>query len=64
MQALLLADATDESAMYLRLSAFQAEGDRVHSLREYEKFAELLAAEYGVTPSRQLRELRDEIARQ
>jgi DNA-binding SARP family transcriptional activator/tetratricopeptide (TPR) repeat protein len=64
VQALLLADATDESAMYLRLSAFQAEGDRVHSLREYEKFAELLAAEYGVTPSRQLRELRDEIARQ
>jgi DNA-binding SARP family transcriptional activator len=64
VHALLMADATDEAAMQLRLAAFQAEGHRMMALREYEKFAELLAAEYGVTPSRPLRDLRDDIARQ
>jgi DNA-binding SARP family transcriptional activator len=64
VQCLLAADATDEAAMYLRLSSLQSEQDRVRALREFDEFAALLAAEYGVTPSRQLRDLRDTIARQ
>jgi DNA-binding SARP family transcriptional activator/tetratricopeptide (TPR) repeat protein len=61
---LLAQDATDEAAMYIHLSMLMTEGDRVRALREYEEFCGLLDNEYGVAPSRQLRELRELIGQQ
>jgi DNA-binding SARP family transcriptional activator len=62
VQRLLDHDSADEEAIYLHLSILNAEGDRVRALREYDRFAALLQNEYGVNPSRRLRDLRDLIA--
>ncbi len=62
VQRLLDTDAADEEAIFLHLTMLAAEGDRVRALREYDRFASLLQEEYGVKPSRRLRDLRESIA--
>lgn len=61
VQRLLDLDSADEEAVYLHLMILQAEGERVRALREYDRFAGLLQEEYGVKPSRRLRDLREAI---
>lgn len=62
VQALFAIDQTDEEAMLLSLWILHAEGERPRAIREYNEFAQLLRGEYGVDPSRRLREFRDVIA--
>ncbi len=62
IQALFDIDQTDEEAMLLSLWILHAEGERPRAIREYDEFARLLREEYGVDPSKRLREFRDAIA--
>jgi DNA-binding SARP family transcriptional activator/tetratricopeptide (TPR) repeat protein len=54
----LEADGFDEEAHHLHLSLLRTEGERPRALREYDRFAERLASEYGTEPSARLRALR------
>jgi len=61
VRKLMEIDVGDEEAMCLHLSILAAEGERVRALREYERFASVLEREYGVAPSRRLRELKEKM---
>lgn len=55
-------DPFDEEAFYHHLTILVAEGERPRALRDYTQFAQMLNKEYGIEPSRQLRELKGSIA--
>jgi DNA-binding SARP family transcriptional activator/tetratricopeptide (TPR) repeat protein len=56
--ALLEADGFDEEAMYLQIAVLKSDGERLRAIREFDRFAARLAAEYGAQPSTRMRSLR------